>query len=188
MKHAFFKAGFHPAYWIPKIKPPRLFRLARKSPRAFIFIAASHHHQTSNLAPPSREQQFRQECQIHDTGFQLGFPPPYSIPTSTLYAYQIGSVLSPLFSFFFFVFSASIVFGCSTSQTRVLTKADRAIDEIFGFGQQGQSVIAQLSSQGIAPDAFPYCLVGNGGGGGILVLGQIIEPTMVYTPLIQSQL
>ncbi|CAH1436286.1 unnamed protein product [Lactuca virosa] len=76
---------------------------------------------------------------------------------------------------------------CSTSQTGDLTKPDRAIDEIFGFGQQGLSVIAQLSSQGIAPDAFSHCLVGNGGGGGILVLGQIIEPTMVYTPLIQSQ-
>ncbi|CAI9280958.1 unnamed protein product [Lactuca saligna] len=51
----------------------------------------------------------------------------------------------------------------------------------------GLSVITQLSSQGIDPDAFSHCLVGNGGGGGILVLDQIIEPTMVYTPLIQSQ-
>ncbi|CAH1443730.1 unnamed protein product [Lactuca virosa] len=82
--------------------------------------------------------------------------------------------------------SASIVFGCSTSQIGDLTKPDRAIDGIFGFGQQGLSVIAHLSSQGIAPDAFSHCLVGNGGGG-ILVLGQIIEPTMVYTLLIQSQ-
>ncbi|KVI00122.1 Aspartic peptidase [Cynara cardunculus var. scolymus] len=83
--------------------------------------------------------------------------------------------------------SASIVFGCSTSQTGDLTKSDRAVDGIFGFGQQGLSVIAQLSSQGIAPDAFSHCLVGNGGGGGILVLGQIVEPNMVYTPLIPSQ-
>ncbi|CAI9280181.1 unnamed protein product [Lactuca saligna] len=74
-----------------------------------------------------------------------------------------------------------------TSQTGDLTKPDRAIDGIFGFGQQGLSVIVQLSSQGIAPDDFSDCLVGNGGGGGILVLGQIIEPTMVYTPLIQSK-
>ncbi|KAI3511865.1 hypothetical protein L1887_19025 [Cichorium endivia] len=83
--------------------------------------------------------------------------------------------------------SASIVFGCSTSQTGDLTKSDRAVDGIFGFGQQGLSVIAQLSSQGIAPDAFSHCLVGSGAGGGILVLGQIIEPNMVYTPLIASQ-
>ncbi|KAF5783635.1 putative nepenthesin [Helianthus annuus] len=83
--------------------------------------------------------------------------------------------------------SASVVFGCSMSQTGDLTKSDRAVDGIFGFGQQGLSVIAQLSSQGVAPDAFSHCLVGNGAGGGILVLGQIIEPSMVYTPLIPSQ-
>lgn len=77
--------------------------------------------------------------------------------------------------------------SCSTTQTGDLTKSDRAVDGIFGFGQQGLSVIAQLSSQGIVPDAFSHCLVGNGGGGGILVLGQIIEPNMVYTPLIPSQ-
>ncbi|KAK9068595.1 hypothetical protein SSX86_012710 [Deinandra increscens subsp. villosa] len=83
--------------------------------------------------------------------------------------------------------SASIVFGCSMTQTGDLTKSDRAVDGIFGFGQQGLSVIAQLSSQGVAPDAFSHCLVGSGAGGGILALGQIIEPSMVYTPLIPSQ-
>ncbi|XP_071721323.1 aspartic proteinase 36-like [Rutidosis leptorrhynchoides] len=83
--------------------------------------------------------------------------------------------------------SASIVFGCSTSQTGDLTKSERAVDGILGFGQKGLSVIAQLSSQGVSPDSFSHCLVGNGAGGGILVLGQIIEPNMVYTPLIPSQ-
>ena len=68
-----------------------------------------------------------------------------------------------------------------------MTKPDRAVDGIFGFGQQGLSIIAQLSSQGVAPDAFSHCLVGDGAGGGILVLGQIVEPNMVYTPLIPSQ-
>ncbi|KAK1426253.1 hypothetical protein QVD17_14923 [Tagetes erecta] len=83
--------------------------------------------------------------------------------------------------------SASIVFGCSMTQTGDLTKSDRAVDGIFGFGQQGLSVITQLSSQGVAPDAFSHCLVGSGAGGGILVLGQIIEPSIVYTPLVPSQ-
>lgn len=83
--------------------------------------------------------------------------------------------------------SASVVFGCSTSETGDLIKSDRAVDGIFGFGQQGLSVISQLSSQGIAPDAFSHCLVGNDKGGGILVIGQIIEPNMVFTPLVKSQ-
>ncbi|EPS73848.1 hypothetical protein M569_00911, partial [Genlisea aurea] len=83
--------------------------------------------------------------------------------------------------------SASIVFGCSSSQTGDLTKTDRATDGIFGFGQQGMSVISQLSSQGITPAAFSHCLKGDGGGGGILVLGEIMEPDIVYTPLVTSQ-
>ncbi|KAL6513809.1 hypothetical protein OROMI_034461 [Orobanche minor] len=83
--------------------------------------------------------------------------------------------------------SAPVVFGCSTSQTGDLTKPDRAVDGIFGFGQQGLSVISQLSSRGITPNAFSHCLKGENGGGGILVLGQIIEPNLVYTPLVPSQ-
>lgn len=83
--------------------------------------------------------------------------------------------------------SANVVFGCSTTQTGDLTKSDRAVDGIFGFGQQGLSIIAQLSSQGIAPDSFSHCLVGSDSGGGILVIGQIVDPNMVYTPLVESQ-
>ncbi|CAK9186792.1 unnamed protein product [Ilex paraguariensis] len=83
--------------------------------------------------------------------------------------------------------SAKVVFGCSTSQTGDLTKSDRAVDGIFGFGQQSLSVISQLASQGMAPNVFSHCLSGSSGGGGILVLGQIMEPNIVYTPLVPSQ-
>ncbi|KAL3530465.1 hypothetical protein ACH5RR_009787 [Cinchona calisaya] len=83
--------------------------------------------------------------------------------------------------------SASVVFGCSTSQTGDLTKSDRAVDGIFGFGQQSLSVISQLASQGVTPNAFSHCLKGGNGGGGILVLGEAIEPNIVYTPLVPSQ-
>lgn len=83
--------------------------------------------------------------------------------------------------------TAPVVFGCSTSQTGDLTKPDRAVDGIFGFGQQGLSVISQLSSQAIVPDAFSHCLRGGESGGGILVFGQIVEPNLVYTPLVPSQ-
>lgn len=83
--------------------------------------------------------------------------------------------------------SAPVVFGCSTSQTGDLTKSDRAVDGIFGFGQQPMSVISQLSSQGVAPKAFSHCLRGDDAGGGILVLGEIVEPNIVYSPLVPSQ-
>ncbi|KAF5931097.1 hypothetical protein HYC85_031970 [Camellia sinensis] len=83
--------------------------------------------------------------------------------------------------------TAPVVFGCSTSQTGDLTKAERAVDGIFGFGQQGLSIISQLFSQGVSPNAFSHCLKSNNGGGGILVLGEIVEPNMVYSPLVPSQ-
>ncbi|CAM8916882.1 unnamed protein product [Rhodiola kirilowii] len=83
--------------------------------------------------------------------------------------------------------SAPVVFGCSTLQSGDLTKSERAIDGIFGFGQQDLSVISQLSSRGITPKVFSHCLKGEGNGGGILVLGEILEPGIVYSPLVQSQ-
>ncbi|KAL9247584.1 hypothetical protein vseg_021002 [Gypsophila vaccaria] len=83
--------------------------------------------------------------------------------------------------------SAKVVFGCSVTQTGDLTKTDRAVDGIFGFGQQSMSVATQLSSQGAAPAAFSHCLRGDDNGGGILVLGSIVEPGTVYTPLVPSQ-
>uniref|UniRef100_A0A1D1YT96 Aspartic proteinase-like protein 2 n=1 Tax=Anthurium amnicola TaxID=1678845 RepID=A0A1D1YT96_9ARAE len=83
--------------------------------------------------------------------------------------------------------SATVIFGCSNSQSGDLTKPDRAVDGIFGFGQHELSVISQLSSQGVAPKVFSHCLKGSDNGGGILVLGEIVEPGIVYTPLVQSQ-
>ncbi|KAL3825829.1 hypothetical protein ACJIZ3_021858 [Penstemon smallii] len=83
--------------------------------------------------------------------------------------------------------SSPIIFGCSTSMFGDLIKSDRAIDGIIGFGQQGLSVISQLSSRGITPKVFSHCLKGEGSGGGILVLGEILDPRIVYTPLVPSQ-
>ncbi|XP_010535639.1 PREDICTED: aspartic proteinase-like protein 2 [Tarenaya hassleriana] len=83
--------------------------------------------------------------------------------------------------------TARVVFGCSTSQTGDLVKSDRAVDGIFGFGQQGMSLVSQLASQGLAPRVFSHCLKGENGGGGVLVLGEIVEPNIVFTPLVPSQ-
>jgi len=49
------------------------------------------------------------------------------------------------------------------------------------------SVISQLASQGIAPKAFSHCLKGEDDGGGILVLGEIVHPNIVYSPLVPQQ-
>ncbi|KAL4371474.1 hypothetical protein AHAS_Ahas06G0169400 [Arachis hypogaea] len=83
--------------------------------------------------------------------------------------------------------SSTIVFGCSTYQSGDLTKTEKAVDGIFGFGPGALSVISQLSSKGMTPKVFSHCLKGDGNGGGILVLGEILEPGIVYTPLVPSQ-
>ncbi|KAI3880096.1 hypothetical protein MKX03_003917 [Papaver bracteatum] len=83
--------------------------------------------------------------------------------------------------------SAPVVFGCSNYQSGDLTKTDRAVDGILGFGQHGMSIIQQLSSRGITPRVFSHCLKGTDRGGGVLVLGEVVEEGIVYSPLVPSQ-
>ncbi|XP_072080843.1 aspartic proteinase 36-like [Arachis hypogaea] len=83
--------------------------------------------------------------------------------------------------------SATVVFGCSNYLSGELTKSDKAVDGIIGFGPGPLSVVSQLSLRGITPKVFSHCLKGDGNGGGILVLGHILDLNIVYTPLLPSQ-
>ncbi|KAM1053271.1 hypothetical protein FF1_000769 [Malus domestica] len=47
-------------------------------------------------------------------------------------------------------------------------------------------IISQLSSRGLAPNIFSHCLRKDGNGGGVLALGEIIDPRMVYNPLVPA--
>lgn len=77
--------------------------------------------------------------------------------------------------------SGSVVFGC----TNVLPKLMET-DGILGFGRHQLSIISQLYSQGLSPKVFSHCLKGSGEGGGIFVLGKIVAPNLVFTPLDSS--
>ncbi|XP_060211952.1 aspartic proteinase 36-like [Lycium barbarum] len=78
-------------------------------------------------------------------------------------------------------------YRCAVSaQPGDLTMMDRVIDGIFGFGRHGLSVISQLSSRGISPRVFSHCLKGESYGGGILVLDEILNLSMVYNTLVPS--
>lgn len=77
--------------------------------------------------------------------------------------------------------------SCSTYQSGDLARTEKAVDGIFGFGPGALSVISQLSSKGMTPKVFSHCLKGEGNGGGVLVLGEILEPNIVYTPLVPLQ-
>jgi hypothetical protein len=59
-------------------------------------------------------------------------------------------------------------------------------DGILGFGRNQLSIISQLYSQGLSPKVFSHCLKGSEEGGGILVLGKIVAPDLVFTPLDSS--
>ncbi|KAE9589152.1 putative nepenthesin [Lupinus albus] len=83
--------------------------------------------------------------------------------------------------------SVPLVFGCSNIRTGKLTWSNTALDGIFGFGKHEMSFISQLHSQGVAPNVFSHCLKRDISGGGLLVLGEPVEPNIVYTPLIPKQ-
>lgn len=68
-----------------------------------------------------------------------------------------------------------------------LTETTSAVDGILGLGQSSFSIISQLASQKVIPNVFSHCLRGDSNGGGILVLGEIVEPGMVYSPLVKEQ-
>ncbi|XP_047335349.1 aspartic proteinase 39-like [Impatiens glandulifera] len=81
--------------------------------------------------------------------------------------------------------NTSIIFGCSTSVKGPIFEGGRAINGIFGFGQGHSSVLSQLISQKVMPNVFSHCLRGDEGG--IVVLGEIMHPNMVYSPLIPTE-
>ncbi|CAI0613970.1 unnamed protein product [Linum tenue] len=83
--------------------------------------------------------------------------------------------------------SAPILFGVSTYQSGYLTSTDFTVGGILGFGRGDLSVFSQLSSRGLIPRVFSHCLRGEGSGGGIFVMGKVLAPGIMYTPLVPSQ-
>lgn len=79
-------------------------------------------------------------------------------------------------------------FRCGFNQTgESLTSSSRATDGIMGFGQAGLSVVAQLANQGLTTNEFAHCLQGDTGEGGIFVIGDVQQPGIVYTGIVQDQ-
>ncbi|CAL4949304.1 unnamed protein product [Urochloa decumbens] len=84
------------------------------------------------------------------------------------------------------IYGSGSTIGCSNIQSGGLAAANLAFDGVIGIGPNRQSVNSQLNSIGQAPMVFSLCLKSSDSGSGILVLGEAVEPGMVYTPLIPT--
>ncbi|CAM0878033.1 unnamed protein product [Alopecurus aequalis] len=76
--------------------------------------------------------------------------------------------------------SAPIFFRCSNSRSG-------NTNGIIGFGKSALSLISQLNSRGVSSKVFSHCFKRSKDGGGILVLGDVVKPGFVYTPLVTTQ-
>ncbi|MFS7976287.1 putative nepenthesin [Helianthus anomalus] len=82
--------------------------------------------------------------------------------------------------------SGNVVLGCGAKQSGQLGSSDQALDGILGFGQSNTSMISQLSSAKKVRKMFSHCLDGRGGGG-IFAIGEVVQPKIKTTPLIDDQ-
>ncbi|XP_019172088.1 PREDICTED: uncharacterized protein LOC109167522 [Ipomoea nil] len=82
-----------------------------------------------------------------------------------------------------FIFSPVFCHGlrCSSEVSGLLSTARESSDGIIGFGQENSSFISQLMAQGKVKKIFSHCL--NRNGGGILAMGQVVQPKVKSTPL-----
>ncbi|KAH7835369.1 hypothetical protein Vadar_025514 [Vaccinium darrowii] len=82
--------------------------------------------------------------------------------------------------------NGSVIFGCGARQSGDLDSSDEALDGILGFGKSNSSMLSQLASTGRVKKMFAHCLDGVNGGG-IFVIGHVVEPKVNTTPLVQNQ-
>ncbi|KAI3890811.1 hypothetical protein MKX03_007424 [Papaver bracteatum] len=82
--------------------------------------------------------------------------------------------------------SSPITFGCGVQQSGNLVSPKGALDGLVGFGAATTSILSQLASSGKVKKKFAHCLDGKRGGG-IFVMGGIVQPQLKTTPLVAHQ-
>ncbi|RWW75561.1 hypothetical protein BHE74_00016408 [Ensete ventricosum] len=75
---------------------------------------------------------------------------------------------------------------CGAQQSGDLGSSNEALDGILGFGQSNSSMISQLAASGTARKIFAHCL-DTINGGGIFVIGHVVQPKVKTTPLVPDQ-
>lgn len=80
--------------------------------------------------------------------------------------------------------NGNVVFGCGTKIGE--SESPLKVDGIIGFGQANSSMISQLAAAGKVKKKFSHCL-DNKKGGGILAVGELVEPKLNTSPIVEKQ-
>lgn len=75
---------------------------------------------------------------------------------------------------------------CGHNQTGHLQSGLSNVDGIMGFGTTPITIPNQVVNQKKTGRMFAHCLQGSDIGGGVIVMGNITEPAIVYTPIVQQ--
>ncbi|KAL5216712.1 hypothetical protein ABZP36_008113, partial [Zizania latifolia] len=82
--------------------------------------------------------------------------------------------------------NTSIVFGCGYQQGGSLNTSNNAVDGVIGFAKPNTTMLSQLAATGNTKKIFAHCL-DTTKGGGIFVIGDVVEPKVKTTPLVQKE-
>jgi hypothetical protein len=85
------------------------------------------------------------------------------------------------------VSTAQVYFGCGHNQTGNLQEESAVVDGLMGLGVSAITIPNQIAPQRNTTRMFAHCLQGSNVGGGIIVMGNITEPDVVFTPMVPDQ-
>uniref|UniRef100_A0A0E0P7C2 Peptidase A1 domain-containing protein n=1 Tax=Oryza rufipogon TaxID=4529 RepID=A0A0E0P7C2_ORYRU len=81
--------------------------------------------------------------------------------------------------------NTSLTFGCGLQQSGSLNTPELAVDGIIGFANSNNTMLSQLAAAGKTKKIFSHCLDSRNGGG-IFAIGEVVEPKVKTTPLVQN--
>uniref|UniRef100_A0A0E0KP32 Peptidase A1 domain-containing protein n=1 Tax=Oryza punctata TaxID=4537 RepID=A0A0E0KP32_ORYPU len=81
--------------------------------------------------------------------------------------------------------NTSVTFGCGLQQSGSLNTSEAAVDGIIGFANSNNTMLSQLAAAGKTKKIFSHCLDSRNGGG-IFAIGEVVEPKVKTTPLVQN--
>lgn len=75
---------------------------------------------------------------------------------------------------------------CGLQQSGRLNTPELAVDGIIGFANSNNTMLSQLAAAGKTKKIFSHCLDSRNGGG-IFAIGEVVEPKVKTTPLVQNR-